>query len=65
MLFNISADVLAIIRRGTDVSECLAIAEAELLSQDAPIVHEQVLDVLKVSRVVVIAEQWQPLASFG
>jgi hypothetical protein len=58
MLVNISANVLAVVRRGTDVAESFSIAEAEFLTQNAPVVHQEMLDVLEVCRVLVVAEQW-------
>jgi hypothetical protein len=58
MLLSISANVFAVVRRGTDVPESFGITEAEFLTQGPPVFHEEVFHVLKVSGVVIVAEQW-------
>ena len=64
MFVSISANVFAVVRRGTDVPESFGITEAEFLTQGPPVSHEEVLHVLEVSGVSIVAEQGQLLASF-
>src|SRR5438132_4143949 len=57
-----SPDVRAVIRWRTDITKRLGILQSKRFSEQSPILHQEALHILEVSRGVVIPEQRQALA---